>query len=129
LKALLGESPQAYAVPECDDGFPCGWPWAKTELPLHTMRICPNVCKQLHIHKGGMSHRVNILLEDELWRVFQAIPKGERSRVINRALAAWVKTSKRDSAARRMDEIRRRLPPVRTEEIVEWVRADRARSR
>lgn len=71
-----------------------------------------------------MSHRINIMLEDETWEKLQAIPSGERSRLINDTLATELLRRQRLAAVARMDELRKAMPvvPGRSED---WVRADR----
>jgi hypothetical protein len=75
-----------------------------------------------------MTHRVNVLLDDTVWRVLGKAPKGERSRIVNAALRQWFQKRRRADAARRMDELRVQLPAVTTRQIVEWVREDRERA-
>lgn len=75
-----------------------------------------------------MTHRVNVLLEDAVWRVLGKAPKGERSRIVNAALAQWFQKRRRADAARRMDELRAQLPDVATKQVVKWVREDRERA-
>jgi len=72
-----------------------------------------------------MTRRVNIMLEDAMWENIRKIPKGERSRVINSAILEWFRKYKRLSAVRKMDALKSDIPPVSTEEIVKWIRADR----
>lgn len=74
-----------------------------------------------------MSHRVNILFNEQVWEALQKVPKGERSRLVNRAVTEWFRARKRADAARRMDDLSRQLAPVSTEQIVRWVREDRER--
>lgn len=74
-----------------------------------------------------MGHRVNVLLEDAIWRVLEKVPKGDRSRIVNTALAQWFRNRRRADAVRRMDELRAQLPAVTTRQVVEWVREDRER--
>ena len=75
-----------------------------------------------------MAHRVNILLEDAVWRVLEKAPKGERSRIVNSALSQWFQKRRRADAARHMDESRAQLPAVTTKQVVKWVREDRERA-
>ncbi|HLD14076.1 MAG TPA: hypothetical protein VJB18_05100 [Burkholderiales bacterium] len=75
-----------------------------------------------------MTHRVNVLLEDTVWRVLEKAPKGERSRIVNAALSQWFQRRRRTDAARRMDELRAQLPAVTTKQVVKWVREDRERA-
>ncbi|MHB8425034.1 MAG: hypothetical protein ACYDB9_07770 [Gammaproteobacteria bacterium] len=74
-----------------------------------------------------MAHRVNIMLEDAVWRALQQVDKGERSRLVNNALTAWLKAHKRRAAAHQMDVLRASLPAVSAQEIAVWVREDRER--
>lgn len=75
-----------------------------------------------------MAQRVNVLLEDVVWRVLEKAPKGERSRIVNAALSQWFQKRRRADAARRMDELRAQLPAVTTRQVVKWVREDRERA-
>lgn len=75
-----------------------------------------------------MGNRVNIVLDDEVWKSLQLVPKGERSKVINQALSAWIMRSTRSSAIQRMDELRSKMKPIRGS-TERWVREDRRRHR
>lgn len=71
-----------------------------------------------------MSHRVNILLEDSVWTALHSLPKGERSRAVNQALARWFALQHRRNATERLKQRRNSLQPLPgTSE--EWVRQDR----
>lgn len=74
-----------------------------------------------------MSHRINIIVQDDTWRLLQGIPHGERSSTINQALREWAIRRRRLDAAAEMDLYRDAMAanPVTTEEVVRWVRADR----
>ncbi len=76
-----------------------------------------------------MARRVNIMLDDAVWEVLKRVPRGERSRVVNAAIAEWLRGRKRMEAARRMDALRKEMPTVATEDLVAWIRADRERAR
>jgi len=76
-----------------------------------------------------MGQRVNIILEDRIWQTLKQVPLGERSRVVNAAIAEWFKLRKRADAARKMDALRQRMPAVSTKVIVDWIRAERDRVR
>jgi hypothetical protein len=76
-----------------------------------------------------MAHRVNIMLEDGLWKDLKQVPAGERSRVVNDAIAGWLKVRRRAGAARKMDALRARMPAVSVKEIAAWLREDRSRPR
>ena len=74
-----------------------------------------------------MSHRINVIVQDDTWRFLKRIPHGERSRTINQALREWAISRRRLDAIAEMDEYRDAMAadPVTAEEIVRWVRADR----
>lgn len=76
-----------------------------------------------------MAHRVNIMLDDDVWKVLRKVPRGERSKVINEAMLATIKSQRRTEACKRMDALAKTLPPVSMEEIVDWMRKDRQRVR
>ena len=75
-----------------------------------------------------MSRRVNIMMDDDAWRVIEQLPRGTRSRAVNTAIREWSGTSARREAAARMDSLRASLQPVTTEDVVRWVREERERS-
>lgn len=71
-----------------------------------------------------MSHRVTVMLDDDVWAAFQEIPPGERSRFLNQTAAHEFLRRQREAAIAR---IRKRAAgkaklPGTTEE---WVREDR----
>ena len=73
-----------------------------------------------------MARRVNVMIDDQIWDELQAIPSGERSRLINEALAQELLKRRRLRAIERMDVLRASVKPVPgTSE--EWIRADRER--
>lgn len=74
-----------------------------------------------------MSHRINIVIDDETWRFLEKVPQGKRSRTINLALREWMRTRRRRDAAAEMDQLRGEegSTPVTTTEIVRWMREDR----
>ena len=69
-----------------------------------------------------MSHRINVIVHDDMWRFLRKIPQGERSRTIN-----WAHKRRRLDAATEMDRLRSEqvTQPVTTAEIVRWIREDR----
>ncbi len=73
-----------------------------------------------------MTHRVNVILQDEVWNKLQAMPKGTRSTVINEALKDWLRRRQRKEAGARLDALRESLPPLDVD-IVELIRMDRER--
>ena len=74
-----------------------------------------------------MPRRVNIMMDDDAWRVIEKVPRGARSRTVNAAILDWSRASARREAAARMDAARARLPPVGTDELVRWIREGRER--
>ncbi len=71
-----------------------------------------------------MSHRVNVLLEDDVWSALHDLPKGERSRAVNEALTRWFSLQARHGAVERLKQRRGSLPPL-SGASEEWVRQDR----
>ncbi len=71
-----------------------------------------------------MSHRVNILLQDETWEMFQSIPKGKRSRVVNALLRDWSLTQKRKGAFKEIELITKTMEHL-PGSAEEWIRSDR----
>ena len=74
-----------------------------------------------------MARRVNIMMDEDSWRVLQKLPRGSRSRAVNSAIRAWSGASRKRDAAARMDALRARLPAVETDRIVRWIREGRER--
>ena len=74
-----------------------------------------------------MPKRVTIMLDDEVWRIVEQIPRGARSRAVNAAIRHWSGASARPQAAVRMDVLRRQLPSVATADVVRWIREERER--
>lgn len=76
-----------------------------------------------------MSHRINIIVKDDVWGFLKQVPQGERSRTINQALREWVRKRRRLGAAAEMDRLRSdvKMEPVTSAEIVRWIREERER--
>lgn len=74
-----------------------------------------------------MSRRVNIMVDDDAWRILEQLPRGTRSRAVNNAIREWSGVSARRNAAARMDSLRARLPSVATRDLVRWIREERER--
>lgn len=74
-----------------------------------------------------MGRRINIMIDDDTWRILGKIPAGARSRAVNEALRAWVQRRRRIDAAHELDALRASLPAVTTAEVAQWIRADRDR--
>lgn len=74
-----------------------------------------------------MARRVNIMMDDDSWRIIRRLPRGTRSRAVNAAIQEWAGSSMRREASARMDALRARLPTVETCQIVRWIREERER--
>ncbi|MEA2080767.1 MAG: hypothetical protein U9P00_13120 [Pseudomonadota bacterium] len=75
-----------------------------------------------------MAHRLNIMLDDVVWESLQRLPKGARSRYISEAVAERLRREQRQKAAKEMDALRSKLPPLDDDvDVVEMLRKDRAR--
>jgi predicted CopG family antitoxin len=72
-----------------------------------------------------VTERVNFLIEDDVYKLLQKVPQGERSRTVNIALREWAETRRWREAAARMDTLREQLPPAEKGDIVRWIREDR----
>jgi hypothetical protein len=71
-----------------------------------------------------MSHRINVMLDDEVWESLSQLPKGERSRVINQALQETLLRQRREEAFARIEELRKQMEPLGMN-AEEWIRRDR----
>lgn len=71
-----------------------------------------------------MTHRINIMLDDEVWEQFQTIPGGERSRFVNEVVAQALQKRRQLAAWEGLQVMRAALPssPGHSED---WVREDR----
>ena len=74
-----------------------------------------------------MGHRVNVIVQDDIWALLKRIPPGERSRTVNAALREWAQKRRRLDAVAEMDRLRANsaAKTVTTAEIVRWIREDR----
>lgn len=72
-----------------------------------------------------MNRRINVMIDEDTWRLLGRIPAGQRSRAINEALRSWMVCRRRDDAVREMDALRAQLPAVSSAEITRWLREDR----
>jgi hypothetical protein len=71
-----------------------------------------------------MSHRINVVLDNEVWESLSQLPKGERSRFINEAVANELLKRQRLEAIARIDARRAQMKPV-PGSSEEWIREDR----
>ena len=76
----------------------------------------------------NMNHRVNIMLEEQVWQSLQEIPEGERNQFISMAIKERLLNIKRRSVAKKMDQIRERLKFMDNNiDAIEVLRQDRMR--
>jgi len=54
-----------------------------------------------------MGHRINVIIDDPVWRKLQKIPQGERSRLINEAVGKELQRRSRTRAVVEMDKLRK----------------------
>lgn len=73
-----------------------------------------------------MSRRTNFIIDDENWQHLNTVPRGERSRWVNKALAEYRRTECQRRAARNMDAMSRSLPAI-DGHAEDWIREDRER--
>lgn len=73
-----------------------------------------------------MSHRINVLIDDQRWEDLRQIPKGERSRLINESLAERLKQKKRERLLEEMQATAGSAKPA-GEDAVTLVRRQRYR--
>lgn len=72
-----------------------------------------------------MARRINIMMDENSWRVIRKLPRGTRSRAVNAAIREWSGAARKRDACARMDALRSRLPAVETDRIVRWIREER----
>ena len=72
-----------------------------------------------------MDKRINVMIDDDTWRILGRIPAGARSRAVNEALRAWVAHRRRNDAMNELDALRARLPAASAAEVARWIRDDR----
>ena len=70
-----------------------------------------------------MPHHANLVLQDEIWAALQAIPKHERTALVNQALGHWLQLRRRE-AAQGLDELRAGLQPAEGN-AEQWIRQQR----
>ena len=71
-----------------------------------------------------MSHRVNVILEDEIWAALKRLQRGERSHFINRAVAKELIRARRQEAVGELERLRSQLPLL-DGSAEQWIREDR----
>lgn len=71
-----------------------------------------------------MSIRTNVMLDDAVWAELKKVPKGERSRLVSQAVSETLMRRRAEAAARRMDELVRKMPRIKVD-IVAELRRDR----
>lgn len=76
-----------------------------------------------------MSYRINVIIEDQVWESLKTVPRGERSKLINQAIAERLLMKRRVEVAKEMDELRSKLPTLDSQEILNLIRSDRKRTK
>jgi predicted transcriptional regulator len=77
-----------------------------------------------------MTTKVNLVLEDEVkHRLDQLVPPGQRSRFANEAIREKLEQLRRRQAVQTLAELRGRVEPVPTSEIIASLRAARDEAR
>lgn len=72
------------------------------------------------------ARKLNFMIRDEIARDLEAlVPAGERSRTVNDALAKELLSIRRRKLTERLDTLRKKGPPIATEEIVAALKKDR----
>jgi predicted CopG family antitoxin len=72
-----------------------------------------------------MGKRINIMIDEDTWRILGRIPAGARSRAVNEALRTWVQRRRRNDAVNELDALRAQLPAASAAEVAQWIREDR----
>lgn len=71
-----------------------------------------------------MAHRINVMLDDEVWAQLQKVPKGERSKMINEAVSETLQKRKREEAFAHIEQLRKTMKAV-PGSAEQWIREDR----
>lgn len=71
-----------------------------------------------------MSHRINVILDDEIWATLKKVRRGDRSRFINQAVGKELLRTRREAAVGKLEEFRRQLPSLEGH-AEQWLREDR----
>lgn len=73
-----------------------------------------------------MSRLINVMIDDDAWRLLERVPSGERSRTVNEALRTWAKRRRRRHCffAAKMEALRTQFPKVDTADVMSWIRED-----
>jgi predicted transcriptional regulator len=75
-----------------------------------------------------MGKRINVILSDDVHRrLVRQVARGERSRVLEEALCAYLARNRRTAAFRRLETLRARAPRVSLREVVQQLRRERGR--
>ncbi len=75
---------------------------------------------------ANTARKLNFMIRDEIARELEAlVPAGERSRTVNDALAKELLAIRRRKLTDRLRTLRKKGPPVATEDIVAALRKDR----
>jgi len=81
----------------------------------------------LCIYFGDILSIITIRIPRELKEKMKKYREINWSEVVRRALEERIRIQERIEATRRMDEIRRKVKPVKRRELDKWIREDRIR--
>jgi hypothetical protein len=71
-----------------------------------------------------MSHRVSVILDDEVSAALARLRQGQRSRFVNRAITKELLRTRREDAVRELERLRSRLPRLEGN-AGQWIREER----
>lgn len=69
--------------------------------------------------------RVNVIFEDSVWKALEEVPKGERSSLVNAAVAHYFAAARREKAHQDLALARKKLAGLKTD-VVGFLRRDRS---
>lgn len=74
-----------------------------------------------------MPHLINIVVQDDVWRLLKQVTPDERNRAVNQALRDWARRRRRLDAVAEMGRLRSgaATKPTNSDDIVRWIREDR----
>lgn len=77
---------------------------------------------------GDAARKLNFMIKSDIARELESlVPAGERSRVVNEALARELLSIRRRRLTEKLRTLRESSPSVSTDEIVDMLRKDRGR--
>jgi len=71
-----------------------------------------------------VAHRMNLILDDDVWAQLEEVPEGERSRLINQAVSESLVRYRRLRAIAALAALRQSMPKLPGTKD-QWIREDR----